>query len=93
MPDIHNDNHDANAQPGLRGPDPHGQAALLLLESLIHGLIARSVISVGDAVEMIEIAVEVKAEIAQDLGDSPATMHQSILLLDSIAASLKIDEK
>lgn len=40
----------------LPEPDAHGQAEMLLVESLIHGLIARSVISVADAVEIVEIA-------------------------------------
>ncbi len=28
-------------------PDAHGHAALLLVESLIHGLLARSIITIG----------------------------------------------
>lgn len=39
--------------------DAHGQAALLLVESLVHGLIARSVISVTEAVEIVDVAAEV----------------------------------
>ena len=41
---------------------------MLLVESLIHGLIARSVISVAEAVEIVEVAAEVKTEIAEELG-------------------------
>ena len=78
-----------DGKPG--GPDAHGQAAMLLVESLIHGLIARSVIKVEDAVEIVEIAAEVKEEIAVDLGDSPATMQKSLTLLGAISASLKVD--
>ncbi len=72
-------------------PDAHGQAAMLLVESLIHGLIARSVLSVAEAVEIVDVAAEVKREIAADLGDSPATMRKSLSLLRAISASLKLD--
>ena len=74
-----------------RGPDAHGQAAMLLTESLIHGLIARSVISVADAVEIVDIATEVKEEVAASLGDSPATMQKSLTLLKAISRSLSVD--
>lgn len=86
--DTLNDN--ANAVE-FKGPDPYGQAALLLVESLIHGLVARDVICVNDAVEVVEIATEVKAQIAADLGDSPATMRKSLAILESISTSLKHD--
>jgi hypothetical protein len=72
-------------------PDAHGQAAMLLVESLIHGLVSRSVISVEDAVEIVDTAAEVKAEIAIDLGDSPETMRSSLTMLESISASLRQD--
>ena len=74
-----------------REPDAHGEAALLLVESLIHGLIERSAISVADAVEIIDIAAEVKAALAAEPGDSPATMAKPLTLLAAIAASLRQD--
>ena len=86
-----NDNHDERAQPTFRGPDAHGQAAMLLTESLVHGLIARSVITVADAIGIVEVAAEVKEEVAAELGDSPATMQKSLALLDAIKISLKND--
>lgn len=85
-----NDNHDARELP-LREPDAHGQAAMLLVESLLHGLIARSVITVGDGIEIVEVASEVKKEIADDLGESSARMRESLALLDSIRLSLRND--
>ena len=92
MPDVTNDNHlDAVAPP--REPDAHGQAALLLVESLIHDLVARTVISVDEAIEIVQVAAEVKAEVAAELGDSPATMRHSLALLESIAHSLKGDAR
>jgi hypothetical protein len=64
---------------------------MLLVESLIHALIAHSVITVGEAIEIVEVAAEVKREVAADLGDSPATMRKSLSILSSISASLKQD--
>lgn len=72
-------------------PDAHGQAAMLLVESLIHGLIARSVISVADAIEIVEVAADVKVEVAAELGDTPATFHRSLAMLEAIRGSLKQD--
>lgn len=93
MPDNINDNDPAReASPPIE-PDAHGQAAMLLVESLIHGLVARSVLSVAEAVEIVEIASEVKQGVAAELGDSPATLRRSLALLESIAASLKMDSQ
>lgn len=83
-----NDNADADA---VHGPDAHGQAAMLLVESLIHGLIGRYVITVAEAVEVVDIAAEVKADIAGDLGDSPANLRKSLGLLKAISVSLSRD--
>ncbi|WP_156681115.1 hypothetical protein [Sphingomonas profundi] len=88
--EISNDN-DLRRDITTHRPDPHGQAAMLLVESLIHGLIARSVITVQDAVDIIETAAEVKEEIAIELGDSPATMQKSLAILQAILASLSFD--
>jgi hypothetical protein len=92
MPEmITNDNNAALAQSRFPEPDAHGQAAMLLTESLLHGLITRNVISVRDAVEMVEVASEVKEAIAEDMGDSPATMQRSLALLGAIRESLAND--
>jgi hypothetical protein len=64
---------------------------MLLTESMLHGLIARKVISVADAVEIVEVAAEVKEEVAAEMGDTPSTMRQSLALLGSIRLSLKND--
>lgn len=76
----------------IRGPDAHGQAAMLLVESLIHGLIARHIITVADAVEIVDTAAEVKVEKADDLGDSPANLLESLKLLEAISYSLGRDD-
>lgn len=73
-------------------PDAHGQAAFLLVESLIHGLIARGVVTNGTAIEIVETAREVKVEVASELGDSPATLRRSLVLLQNLSASLESDQ-
>ena len=92
MPDVTNDNHLETDAP-RREPDAHGQAALLLVESLIHDLVGREVISVEEAIEIVQVAAEVKAEVAADLGDSPATMRHSLALLETIVLSLRGDAR
>ena len=86
-----NDNQPARARGETRVPDAMGQAALLLVESLVHGLIARKLITVADAVDIVEVATEVKEEKAVELGDDKATMERSLTLLGSIHRSLAQD--
>jgi hypothetical protein len=86
-----NDNQPPRARNDARTPDAMGQAALLLVESLLHGLVERSVITVADAVEILEVATEVKKETAAELGDDEATMERSLALLGSIHRSLSPD--
>ena len=67
------------------------QAALWLVESLIHALIARSVISVVDAVEIVGTAADVAEEFAaEQIGMAPI-ITGAIDLLHAIRASLGID--
>jgi hypothetical protein len=91
MTERTNDNEAAAAGQRRRDPDPHGQAAMLLVESLIHGLVSSSVISVEEAVEIVDTAAEVKIEIANDLGEAPETLQSSLTMLESISASLRQD--
>ena len=86
-----NDNHFYPASARVPEPDAHGQAAMLLVESLIHGLIDRSLITVADAINIVEVAAEVKADVAAELGDSPETMRRSLGMLASISDSLRLD--
>lgn len=76
---------------GDAGPDPYGQAAILLIESLIHGLLARGTLTRADVVEIVETALEVKAEIGIELGDTAAGLSTSLTLLQAIRDSLIID--
>jgi hypothetical protein len=91
MEEITNDNHSYPPVARPQEPDAHGQAAMLLVESLIHGLVERSVISVTDAIGIVEAAAEVKVEVAAELGDSPETMRRSIDMLAAIGESLRLD--
>ena len=72
-------------------PDPHGHAALLLVESLIHGLLQRSIISIDDAIEIVGSADSVQVDVAEAADGAGAPMWRSHALLDAIIRSLKID--
>ena len=72
-------------------PDAHGAAALLLIESLIHGLCEHSVLNTNQAVEIVERAVEVQYDLAIAADDAGEPHWHSHTLLQSIAASLGID--
>lgn len=87
-PEISNDNADAGSG---HGPDAHGQAAILLVESLLHGLIARQVLTVADAIEIVDVATDVRADSDGDLADSPANLRRSVGVLAAISTSLRRD--
>lgn len=86
-----NDNEGFSPVERFEGPDPFGQAALLLVESLIHGLVASSAITLENAIDIVTVALDVKDEIAADLGDGPGTKDKSLELLAAIRASLSND--
>lgn len=71
--------------------DSHGQAALLLIESLIHGLCENSTLSHDQAIEITERAVDVQFEQAEAADGAGAPMWRSHSLLSAILASLRID--
>lgn len=81
----------SGVQRPVKEPDAHGQAALLLAESLLHMLIERSVLSVVDAVAVLQTAAEVKFEVATESGESQERMQASLDLLFRISDSLAID--
>lgn len=72
-------------------PDAHGQAALLLVESLIHGLIENGKLSVTDALNIATSAAEVKEAVVDDGTESRATAELSLQMITRIVASLEID--
>lgn len=87
---VSNDNEGLCPAVRSEAPDAHGQAAMLLVESLIHNLIERSVLNVAQAIEIVSIAMDVKTEIAADLDDDDSR-DRSLALLSSIHGSLRTD--
>ena len=82
---------DTAPSPFVPEPDAHGQAALLLIESVLHTLIETSVLTVQQAIEVVRTASEVKAEVAEAGGESNARMEASLALLEAISTSLETD--
>jgi hypothetical protein len=68
-------------------PDPHGQAALMLAESLLLLLVEQGVLQKEQVIERIEGVVEVKQEIA-GTSESVVVGMMSIGLLRAVAGSL-----
>ena len=73
-------------------PDAHGQAALLLTESLIHMLVDRGALTNTDAVEVVQTAAEVKVEVASAAGESAKRMTESLVLLAKMRSSFEINQ-
>jgi hypothetical protein len=78
-----------NGSPG--DLDAHGRAALLLVESLIHELVARSILSVAEAVSITEIALDAQIAITEDAAPDASSMPRAEALLSSLIQSLTID--
>jgi hypothetical protein len=74
----------------LPAPDPHGQAALLLVESLMHVLVEAGVLTIRQAVDAAVTAAEVKDDIADAGGEPKVLAELSRMLLVNIAASLNV---
>jgi hypothetical protein len=79
-----------SAPPSLPGPDSHGQAALLLVETLIHGLVARSVLTTPEAVSILQDAFDVQLAAVDEAAPSASTTH-TLALLSLLLESLKLD--
>jgi hypothetical protein len=79
------------ALPPKSEPDAHGQAALLLTESLVHMLVENRTLSNGQAIEVIQIAAEVKTQVAEAAGESKARMNESLALLAKMSSSFAAD--
>ena len=73
-------------------PDAHGQAALLLIESLIHMLVDKATLTNIDAVEVIQVAQEVKVQVATLDGESARRIQESLALLNRISATFDVDK-
>ena len=75
--------------PGQPEPDAHGQAALLLAESILHALVETNTLSSEEAISVIETTCEVKIEVAERTGESNTRMNESLFLLRRISKSFK----
>jgi hypothetical protein len=85
MAEIFNDNVPPAA------PDSNGHAAMLLVESLIHSLVAASVISLAQAINVVDIAADVNAEIIASQDDDAESFQQSLRILEQLESSLNRD--
>jgi hypothetical protein len=68
-------------------PDAHGQAALLLAESILHALVETKTLSVAGALSVIQTTCDVKIEVAELAGESSKRMNESLKLLQSMSDS------
>ena len=75
------------ARPEIIAPDPHGQSALLLVESLIHTRVGNRVISLPDAVNTMVIAIDAQVDMTEAGRSSVAATS----LLEAIRRSLEAD--
>lgn len=89
MSDVFSDNDDFG---GRSEPDAHGQAALLLAESILHSLVETNTLSLATALSVIKTTCEVKVEVAERAGESDRRMKQSLKLLHDMSESFKTYE-
>ena len=89
-----NDNRDSALQETLLSPsDAYGTAALLLVESLIHGLCETSTLSAAQAIDIAERAASVQSDQAEAADGEGASLWRSHALLLAITASLRTDDR
>lgn len=86
-----NDNHSALPMPSPLLPDAHGHAALLLIESLIHGLVERSILTLAEGVEIVATAIDVQVDVARAADGAGAPMWHAHSLLSRMSDSFEID--
>ncbi len=84
-----NDNKEGGAGPPIIEPDAHGQAALMLAESILHALIETRTFTPDQALSVVTTAQEIKVEFAELAGESQQRMRASLDLLSMIAGSLE----
>ena len=70
-------------------PDAQGQAALLLVESLIHSLLDNGALTKPQALEAVESAMQVKGDSAGDRKEPPRTLRKSLSLLTAMQLSIE----
>lgn len=72
---------------GRDGPDPHGQAALLLVESLIHVMVEKGLLTREEALDAVQTSTAVKTEIAKADSEPRPIALASLALLKDICLS------
>lgn len=72
------------------GPDPHGQAALLLVESLIHVLVEKGALTREEALDVVQTSTEVKTDIASGNSEPRAIAMASLALLKERCLSFEL---
>lgn len=74
-----------------RHPEPRaqGQAALLLVESLIHSLLDNGGLTKDQALEAVQSALQVKEESASAEKEPAGVLHKSLALLVSMQQSIE----
>jgi hypothetical protein len=73
-------------------PEAQGQAALLLVESLIHSLIDNGALTKEQAIEAIESASDVKEESASEHKEPNHILRRSLGLLQAMRDSIDAKE-
>jgi len=73
-------------------PDAHGQAALLLTESLLHMLVENRGLTNAQAVDVVHTAAVVKVEVAEAAGESRGRVLESLALLALMESSFQAKE-
>jgi len=86
-----NENFAVRPPPPTGEPDAHGQAALMLAESILHSLVEVGTLTIQQALDVVSSAQEVKTEVAKRAGESESRMKESLALLDRISTSLETD--
>jgi hypothetical protein len=87
-----NDSIDPRVKLSFGEPDAHGQAALLLTESLLHMLVENRGLTNSQAVDVIHTAAVVKLEVAEAQGESRSRILESLALLSRMESSFQADE-
>lgn len=72
-------------------PDPRGEAALLLAESILHGLLEKRILTIDDALAITSIAIEAKGELIEEQEESQRQGCHSLHPLRRIFTSLQVD--
>ena len=86
---IANQNDIPDARRPVPVMDAHGQAALMLVESLLHALMEAGTFTVEQALSVVSTAQEIKVELAHLAGESPDRLQASLDLLTKIASSVR----